>query len=100
MKGHLKENIPHLGKTATVPVLPIMASLDANEKVRFYRCIHICVFLFQSELNCQCPRCEIIIPRSKLNQHMNQAHGIKVFNQLTKRTFKFSSENYQTFLGQ
>ena len=91
MEGHLKENIPHLGKTATVPVLPIMASLDANEKVRFYRCIHICVFLFQSELNCQCPRCEIIIPRSKLNQHMNQAHGIKVFNQLTKRTFNTSN---------
>jgi len=42
----------------------------------------------QAELTCQCPRCEIEMPKSKLNQHMDQAHGIKIFNKLIKRSFQ------------
>jgi len=42
----------------------------------------------QVELTCHCPRCEIEMPKSKLNQHMDQAHGIKKFNDLMKRSFQ------------
>merc|ERR1711935_990264 len=42
----------------------------------------------QDELTCHCPRCEIEMPKSKLNQHMDQAHGIKIFNNLMKRSFQ------------
>ena len=49
------------------------------------------MFLFQTELNCQCPRCKIEMPKSKLNQHMGQAHGIKILNQLMKRSFNPSN---------
>ena len=45
-------------------------------------------FSFQAELTCHCPRCKIEIPKSKLNQHMDQVHGIKIFNQLMKRSFQ------------
>lgn len=42
----------------------------------------------QAELTCQCPRCDIEMPKSKLNQHMDQTHGIKMFNQLIKQNFQ------------
>ena len=42
----------------------------------------------QTELTCQCPRCYLELPKSKLNQHMDQVHGIKNFNQLMKQSFQ------------
>ena len=42
----------------------------------------------QTELTCQCQRCYLELPKSKLNQHMDQVHGIKNFNQLMKQSFQ------------
>jgi len=52
----------------------------------------------QAELTCQCPRCDIEIPKSKLNQHMDQAHGIKMFNQLIKQNFQPDTPRLRPFL--
>jgi len=52
----------------------------------------------QAELTCQCPRCDIEIPKSKLNQHMDQAHGIKMFNQLIKQNFQPHTPRLRPFL--
>jgi len=52
----------------------------------------------QAELTCQCPRCDITIPKSKLNQHMDQAHGIKMFNQLIKQNFQPDTPRLRPFL--
>lgn len=43
---------------------------------------------YQEELTCHCPRCEIEVPKSRLNLHMDQAHGIKMFNKLVERSFQ------------
>jgi len=56
----------------------------------------------QTELTCHCPRCEIEMPKSKLNQHMDQVHGIKIFNQLIQRSFtpsNFPMKIIKPFLG-
>merc|ERR1711862_266367 len=52
--------------------------------VKHFKKLHI----VETELTCQCPRCNIEMPKSKLNEHMDKAHEIKAFNQMIKRNFK------------
>merc|ERR1711881_146112 len=39
------------------------------------------------ERKVQCPRCDEEVPKSGMNSHMNQKHGVKNFNELLKRSF-------------
>jgi len=55
-----------------------------DHAIRHFKKIHT----DQTELTCQCPRCDLEMPKSKLNQHMDQVHDIKMFNQLIKRSFQ------------
>merc|ERR1711973_747772 len=45
----------------------------------------------QTDLKIQCPRCNAEIHKSSLNSHMEQAHKVKKFNQLLKRSFQPSA---------
>ena len=45
-----------------------------DHAIRHFKKIHT----DQTELTCQCPRCDLEMPKSKLNQHMDQVHDIKV----------------------
>ena len=49
-----------------------------DHAIRHFKKIHT----DQTELTCQCPRCDLEMPKSKLNQHMDQVHDIKVHNLL------------------
>jgi len=42
----------------------------------------------QLERKVQCPRCDEEVPKSGLNPHMDQKHGLKNFNVMAKRSFK------------
>jgi len=42
----------------------------------------------QLERKVECPRCPEEVPKSGLNPHMDQKHGIKNFKQLVKRSFQ------------
>jgi len=42
----------------------------------------------QLERKVECPRCPEEVPKSGLNPHMDQKHGIKNFKQLAKRSFQ------------
>jgi len=42
----------------------------------------------QLERKVECPRCPEEVPKSSLNPHMDQKHGIKNFKQLLKRSFQ------------
>ena len=42
----------------------------------------------QLERKIQCPRCNEEVPKSSMNSHMDQKHGVKNFNQILKRSFQ------------
>jgi len=53
----------------------------------------------KAERKVQCPRCDEEVPKSGMNSHMNQKHGVKNFNELLKRSFQpesNTSENSST----
>jgi len=49
----------------------------------------------QLERKVECPRCPEEVPKSGLNPHMDQKHGIKNFKQLVKRSFQPEADAFK-----
>jgi len=64
-------------------------SRDAKGNItKHFKKLHIKENQHERKLNCPRPECDEEVPKSSLNPHMDQKHGVKNFKQLLKRSFQ------------